>query len=120
LGGADSTSRMAVAQGGGGGEARAAVAEEEGGEEAWLLASRPDRASCLTDERGREFFPHLLLICSVDSGRMLGMGSCPELSVSELRRVIEETAGAPADGAPRRPAEVWLQAVSGPLRCRIS
>ena len=31
--------------------------------ETWLLASRQDRASCLLDKDGREYFPHLLVLC---------------------------------------------------------
>ena len=53
-------------------------------DETWLLASRQDRASCLLDNDGREYFPHLLVLCSADTGKLLGMGSHATLSVGAV------------------------------------
>eukprot|EP01043_Picozoa_sp_COSAG02_P064093 COSAG02_NODE_9270_length_2271_cov_12.917722_1_plen_150_part_10 len=83
--------------------------------ETWLLASRQDRASCLLDKEGREYFPHLLVLCSADTGKLLGMGSHATLSVAAVAAFLEETAAAPLEGEPRRPSELWLLSLRGEL-----
>lgn len=83
--------------------------------ETWLLASRQDRACCLLDKDGREYFPHLLVLCSADTGKMLGMGSHSTLNVAALTAFLAETAAAPLEGLPRRPSELWLLSLRGDL-----
>lgn len=85
-------------------------------EETWLLASRQDRATCLTDETGREYFPHLIVIVQQGAGTLLGMGSARCLSVQEVMRVLNETMRNPSEGVSRQPGSLWLLAMTGPLR----
>jgi hypothetical protein len=84
-------------------------------DETWLLASRQDRASCLLDEDGREYFPHLLVLCSAETGKLLGMGSCPALDEAAVTSFLDETAAAPLEGEPRRPSELWVLSLRGEL-----
>jgi hypothetical protein len=83
--------------------------------ETWLLASRQDRASCLLDKDGHEYFPHLLVLCSADTGKLLGMGSHATLSVATVAAFLAETAAAPLEGEPRRPSDLWLLSLRGEL-----
>ena len=83
--------------------------------ETWLLASRQDRASCLLDKDGREYFPHLLVLCSADTGKLLGMGSHAALNVAAVAAFLAETAAAPLEGEPRRPSDLWLLSLRGEL-----
>jgi hypothetical protein len=83
----------------------------------WLLSAAPDRANCLKNDAGQEYFPYLIVICDADSGKTLGMGSSAQatLGMADLRKVFAETAAAPIVGEPRRPAELWLLATNGPM-----
>ena len=87
--------------------------------ETWILASRRGRETCLIDEKNREYFPHLVVVCSAETGRMLGMGSTPELSATEIRRVLDEVMESPAEGDPRRPQELWVLGTTGALCCLV-
>eukprot|EP01045_Picozoa_sp_COSAG04_P026136 COSAG04_NODE_3568_length_2701_cov_1.525365_1_plen_277_part_10 len=55
------------------------------------------------------------MICSAETGKLLGMGSVPALDVAAIQGFLDDTAAAPLEGEPRQPAELWLLAVVPPL-----
>lgn len=81
----------------------------------WLLASQPERTTCLLNAEGEEYFPHLLVLCSAETGKLLGMGSTPALTVEKIDAFVQETQQAPLNGAPRIPAEIWVLSMRGEL-----